>query len=65
MADAAMSNWAKYKAGFSNSATKKDFIKHSAFRFVDGMDGTKLASLGLKRESYPTPTNPGADGKGK
>lgn len=54
----------KYKAGFTNSATKKEFVKHTPFRFVFS-NAMQQASLGFKKQSYPTPINPGSDGKSK
>jgi hypothetical protein len=58
-------NRARYKAGFTNNATKKDFVKHTPFRFVNGLSDTQLAALEMRRESYPTPVYPGGDGRGK
>lgn len=58
-------NASRYKAGFSNKATKKDFVKHTPFRFVQGHSSEKMTSMGMKRESYPTPIYPGGDGRGK
>lgn len=58
-------NTARYKAGFTTASTKKDFIKHTPFKFVPGLSPEKLASLGMKRETHPTPVDYGADGRGK
>lgn len=59
-------NWGKYRSAFSNNATKKDFVKISPFKFVPYAPNVQnQQGLGFRRESYPTPINPGSDGKGK
>lgn len=50
-------NASKYKTAFTNGSTKKDFVKHTPFRFVLA-NVEERAALGMKKESHPTPINP-------
>lgn len=61
----ATDNEARYKRGVTNGSSKRDFIKHTPFRFVPGYTPEQLRSWGMRQESYPTPVDYGADGKGK
>ena len=63
--DESTKNAGKYKAGFTNEATKKDFVKHTPLRIVPGLTDQQLSAQGMRRESHPTPINPGTDGSGK
>lgn len=56
MSDAAQANLGKYKSGFGGE--KKSTCKTTPFKIVSGYSAEKLASLGLKQTSYPTPTDP-------
>lgn len=56
--DAAQANISKYKSGFTNNSQKKDFVKTTPFKIVDGYSKEQLDVLGLKKTSYPTPINP-------
>lgn len=50
-------NASKYKSAFTNGSTKKDFVKHTPFKFVKANE-MERAAMGFKSESHPTPTNP-------
>lgn len=55
--DAAEANIAKYKGAFGKEAQKKDFVKTSPLRIVDGYTADQKAVLNMPKTSHPTPVN--------
>jgi hypothetical protein len=53
--DSAQKNIPGYKSSFTKNSTKKDFVKRTPFKIVNGLSDENLASRGMKRTPYPTP----------